>query len=145
MDLSFNSKWGYATFIATILFVMGQVCLKLASFHPMIIGYWFAVSMGILGFIGLISTLFTSNQKIKHKDIWYALFGGALFFFGNLLWIYAIQTAPHVSYVYILTTAIVTIAMLFIGLYLFHQSIHWINLVGIGIIIIGIYMVLYKK
>jgi len=137
-------NWATATFSSTIFFVLGQIALKLASFHPLIIGYWFSIAVGILGVIGLLMTLITSNEKIKHKDVWYALLGGVFFFFGNLLWIYAIQKAPNVSYVYTLTTGIVTVAMLFIGFYFFHQSMKWINFIGILFVVFGVYLITRK-
>lgn len=138
--------WVYATMLASIFYILGNIFLKMASIHPVLLGYWFAIGMGTLGLIGLLGTVYIHNGigHLASRDIVYAVVSGSLFFFGNLLWIYALERTPNIAYVYVLMASLISVALMMFGVYMFHQHIYKINIIGITFILIGVYFLFQK-
>ena len=138
------------TLSATLFFVLGQVLIKKSTTSSLHTAYLFSISIGLFGLIGLIlsSTIFKpASLNLKFSST-FALFApilaGALFFFGNLLWIQAIHLAPNISHVRIVMAGLETVLLAIIAYYVFHQSVTQTQLVGMALIGCGIALVAYR-
>ena len=134
------------TLSATLFFVLGQVLIKKSTTSSLHTAYLFSISIGLFGLIGLIlsSTIFKPTAlSFKSSSTVAPILAGALFFFGNLLWIQAIHLAPNISHVRIVMAGLETVLLAMIAYYVFHQSVTQTQLVGMALIGCGIALVAY--
>ena len=137
------------TLSATLFFVLGQVLIKKSTTSSLHTAYLFSISIGLLGLIGLIlsSTIFKPSSltlNFKPSSTIAPILAGALFFFGNLLWIQAIHLAPNISHVRIVMAGLETALLAMIAYYVFHQSVTQTQLVGMALIGCGIALVAHR-
>jgi len=138
------------TLSATIFFVLGQVLIKKSTTSSLHTAYLFSISIGLFGLIGLIlsSTIFKPTalnfKSSSTLTLFAPILAGALFFFGNLLWIQAIHLAPNISHVRILMAGLETVLLAIIAYYVFHQSVTQTQLVGMALIGCGIALVAHR-
>ena len=136
------------TLSATLFFVLGQLLIKKSTTSSLHTAYLFSISIGLFGLIGLIlsSTIFkpTSLNFKSSSSILTPILAGALFFFGNLLWIQAIHLAPNISHVRIVMAGLETVLLAIIAYYVFHQSVTQTQLVGMALIGCGIALVAHR-
>ena len=135
------------TLSATLFFVLGQVLIKKSTTSSLHTVYLFSISIGLFGLIGLIlfSTIFKpASLNFKSGSTAAPILAGALFFFGNLLWIQAIHLAPNISHVRILMAGLETVLLAIIAYYVFHQSVTQTQLVGMALIGCGIALVAHR-
>ena len=140
------------TLSATLFFVLGQVLIKKSTTSSLHTAYLFSISIGLFGLIGLIlsSTIFKPtalNSKSSSGStltLLAPILAGALFFFGNLLWIQAIHLAPNISHVRIVMAGLETALLALVAYYLFHQSVTQTQLVGMALIVCGIVLVAHR-
>ena len=136
------------TLSATLFFVLGQVLIKKSTTSSLHTAYLFSISIGLFGLIGLIlsSTIFkpTALNFKSSSTILAPILAGALFFFGNLLWIQAIHLAPNISHVRIVMAGLETVLLAIIAYYVFHQSVTRTQLVGMALIGCGIALVAHR-
>ena len=59
-------------------------------------------------------------------------------------WIYAYKAGWQVSTGFIVQSAFLAIALLFVGYFLYHESLPWNKLIGIAICLIGLVFINYK-
>ena len=59
-------------------------------------------------------------------------------------WIYAYQAGWQVSTGFIVQSAFLTVALLFVGYLLYHEALTWNKLLGVAICIIGLAFINYK-
>ena len=72
----------------------------------------------------------------------YAIIAGILFFFGNLLWILSIKSAPSLSLIRVVMAGGETLLLLIAGYLLFRERIMNIhNILGIALILSGVYLI----
>lgn len=134
-------NWIITTILASILFVVGQVFLNIVASDPLCGALWFMIAMGACS---LIALLFTPSS-ISSYDGLYAGLGGVAFFVGNILWLYAISKATHISLVRILMACTEIILLLFVGILLYKQTVTVLNVVGLLLILTGIPLILWSN
>ena len=144
LDALFNYYSGFPILIATLFFVVGQVFLK-KSFNNdndfVDTTLYYNAFMGILSFVLLMikyrnNTLNTNLQKITYSSI-----AGVLFFVGVLLWVYTISTNKPLSIISVLMAGFETVLLILLGYFLFSHKLNWREILGILIILIGVYLV----
>ena len=59
-------------------------------------------------------------------------------------WIYAYKAGWPVSTAQIVQSAVLTVALIFVGLLLYHEALTWNKLVGIAICMVGLFFINYK-
>ena len=133
-------KWIIYIFLATILFVIGQLLLKTDKNESLIIVCYFTISMGLLGLFCLLYIYNTNKNKIIFSQ--YAILAGILFFFGNFLWILSIKNSPSISLVRVIMAGGETALLLIFGYLLFQEnSFSFKNIIGIILILCGVYSI----
>lgn len=133
-------KWISYIWFAIVFFVMGQVCLKYDKLNALTTCCYFTIAMGIVGLLtlGYISIKERKRQPISN----YAIIAGILFFFGNLLWILSIKSAPSLSLIRVIMAGGETLLLLVAGYLLFKErSINLYNILGIFFILSGVYLI----
>ena len=94
LDALFNYYSGFPIFVATILFVGGQVLLK-KSFDSdsdfVTSAVFFNIAVGVAAVLVFLQKQMKGQITYNTKKMQYAALGGILFFIGNLLWIYMIS------------------------------------------------------
>ena len=133
-------KWIIYIWIAIVFFVMGQVCLKYDKMNALTTCCYFTIAMGI---IGLLTLGYIYLKERKRQPISkYAIIAGILFFFGNLLWILSIKSAPSLSLIRVVMAGGETLLLLIAGYLLFRERIMNIhNILGIALILSGVYLI----
>ena len=133
-------KWISYIWFAIVFFVMGQVCLKYDKLNALTTCCYFTIAMGIVGLLtlGYIYIKERKRQPISN----YAIIAGILFFFGNLLWILSIKSAPSLSLIRVIMAGGETLLLLVAGYLLFKErSINLYNILGIFFILSGVYLI----
>lgn len=133
-------KWILYIWVAIIFFVMGQVCLKYDNMNALTTCCYFTMAMGI---VGLLTLGYISMKERKRQPISkYAIIAGILFFFGNLLWILSIKSAPSLSLIRVVMAGGETLLLLIAGYLLFRERVMNIhNILGIALILSGVYLI----
>ena len=133
-------KWILYIWIAIVFFVMGQVCLKYDNMSALTSCCYFTIAMGI---VGLLTLGYISLKERKRQPISkYAIIAGIFFFFGNLLWILSIKSAPSLSLIRVVMAGGETLLLLIAGYLLFRERIMNIyNALGIALILSGVYLI----
>ena len=133
-------KWIIYIWVAIVFFVMGQVCLKYDKLNALTTCCYFTIAMGI---IGLLTLGYISMKERKRQPISkYAIIAGILFFFGNLLWILSIKSAPSLSLIRVVMAGGETLLLLIAGYLLFRERVMNIhNILGIALILSGVYLI----
>lgn len=148
-------QWSLIVFISAILFVCGQVFLKKENesvlFKKITVidilesSCYFALASGVLALLLLfvLRLGFSKNGRgnEKYRIPWYSFFAGIVFFFGNFLWIYAINTSPSIAHVRVLMAGVETILLLLVGVFIFQNTTNVLKpsvLIGIALILVGV-------
>jgi drug/metabolite transporter (DMT)-like permease len=132
--------WKIFIFYSIILFVIGQIFLKYDSKNDSLINLsYFTITMGFFGLIYILYHKYYLKEKIKIH--YYSIIAGLVFFFGNLFWIKSIKNSPSLSNVRILMAGGETLLLLIVGYILFQQSISFKQILGIFLILSGIFII----
>ena len=100
-----------------------------------------AVASGILFFfLGHGGHLIHEYQKINRAPIVLGIVIVGL----EAGWIYAYKTGWQVSTGFIVQSAFLAIALLFVGYLLYHEAMTWNKLVGVGICLVGLIFINLK-
>ena len=137
--------------VGTILFVFGQYFLRIAvNKKDTFIQTWIIFTF-IMGVTGLISGLVLNYVPyIKSKNmlnfenkemILYATFAGLVFAFGNFFWIYTISTKESLGDIRVIMAGVETFLLFLLGYLLFSEKFTFTKLIGILLILMGIYIV----
>ena len=137
--------------VGTILFVFGQYFLRIAvNKKDTFIQTWIIFTF-IMGVTGLISGLVLNYVPyIKSKNmlnfenkemILYATFAGLVFAFGNFFWIYTISTKESLGGIRVIMAGVETFLLFLLGYLLFSEKFTFTKLIGILLILMGIYIV----
>jgi|UniRef100_A0A6C0JCC5 drug/metabolite transporter (DMT)-like permease len=142
------NSWTIKILIATMLFVYGQILLKTSftinktSFNSV------AIVFGMfIGIASLIYWLFlnTCSEPISidigSKSILYAALAGLVFFIGNLLWIYTISENVQLGNIRTIMAGFEMMLLFFAGSLLFNDHIKGVQLFGVSIVLLGIYII----
>ena len=132
-------SWIYFTLIATLFFVIGQVSLKFDKNEAILICCYFSISMGI---IGLLTLMYLYKKEGKSVFSYYGIIAGIFFFFGNLLWILSIKSAPSLSLIRVIMAGGETLLLLIAGYLIFKEKILSLkNILGILLILSCVYSI----
>ena len=135
---------GLPIFVATILFVCGQVLLK-KSFDSdsdfVTSAVFFNIAVGVAAVLVFLQKQMNSKITYNTKKIQYAVLGGILFFIGNLLWIYTISTKKPLSMIRILMAGFETFLLVLVGYFIFSHKLTLREFVGITLVLAGIYVI----
>ena len=135
---------GLPIFVATTLFVSGQVLLK-NSFDNDIdfvtSALFFNIAIGVAAVLVFLQKHMKSEITYNTKKIQYSVLGGILFFIGNLLWIYTISTKQSLSMICVLMTGFETFLLVLVGYFIFSHKLTLIEFGGIALVLAGIYVV----
>lgn len=137
--------------IGTILFVFGQYFLRIAvNKKDTFLQTWIIFTF-IMGLTGLISGIVLNYVPyIKSKNmlnfenkemILYAIFSGLVFAFGNFFWIYTISTKESLGGIRVIMAGVETFLLFLLGYLLFSEKFTFTKLIGILLILTGIYIV----
>uniref|UniRef100_A0A6C0AXW6 EamA domain-containing protein n=1 Tax=viral metagenome TaxID=1070528 RepID=A0A6C0AXW6_9ZZZZ len=137
--------------LGTILFVFGQYFLRVAvNKKDTFLQTWIIFTF-IMGFTGLISGIILNYVPyIKSKNmlnfenkemILYATFAGLVFAFGNFFWIYTISTKESLGGIRVIMAGVETFLLFLLGYLLFSEKFTFTKLIGILLILMGIYIV----
>lgn len=133
-------NWQFLISLATIFFVLGQVCLKYdTSNNPFQTLFYFSFTMGVLGLCGLLSNNIYRDRS-KNVIPWVIILAGFLFFCGNGLWIAGIQKAENIGLLRVFMAALETVLLLFASYIMFNATITYKDMIAIGVIMFGIYL-----
>lgn len=135
---------GLPIFVATILFVGGQVLLK-KSFDSdsdfVTSAVFFNIAVGVAAVLVFLQKQMKGQITYNTKKIQYAVLGGMLFFIGNLLWIYMISKKKPLSMIRVLMAGFETFLLVLVGYFLFSHKLTLREFVGIVMVLAGIYVV----
>jgi drug/metabolite transporter (DMT)-like permease len=135
---------GLPIFVATILFVCGQVLLK-KSFDGdsdfVTSAVFFNIAVGLAAVLVFLQKQMKGEITYNTKKIQYAALGGILFFIGNLLWIYTISTKKPLSMIRVLMAGFETFLLVLVGYFIFSHKLTLREFVGIALVLSGIYVV----
>ena len=127
--------------------VVYQICAKsvpegLNPFASLTITYLVgAVASGILFFIlGHGENLIQEYRKMN----WAPLILGIVIVGLEAGWIYAYKAGWQVSTGFIVQSAFLAVALIFVGYLLYHETITWNKLVGVGICLVGLVFINLK-
>lgn len=137
-------NWQTLIIIATLFFVMGQVCLKyntqINSFETLLL---FSMTMGFIAFIIYISkyNIHSFHKFIGHfKNNKLIFLGGLFFLIGNGFWISGIYEANNLGLLRAFMTAFETSLLLLVSYFLFNSSIQFIQFIGVLFVLFGMYL-----
>lgn len=140
-------EWIISITIATLLFVIGQIYIK-KSFNK---GDNFKITAIIFGlFLGLSSLLYFCYLKMfttftfqynNNNQILNAAVAGAVFFFGNLLWIYCISKKIQLGNIRTFMAGFEMFLLFCVGVLLFNDTIKIIQIFGVLLVLSGIYCI----
>ena len=133
-------QWILYIWVSIIFFVLGQICLKYDKASALTTCCYFTIAMGV---IGLLTLGFLYMKERKRQPIsGFAIIAGIFFFFGNLLWILSIKTAPNLSLIRIVMAGGETLLLLIAGYLLFREKIMNVyNALGVALIMSGVYLI----
>lgn len=135
-------KWIIYIWIAIVFFVMGQLCLKSDKRDALSTCCHFSIAMGLVGLLTLGYMCVKERKRQPFSVSKYAVMAGALFFFGNLLWIMSIKSAPSLSLIRVVMAGGETALLLLAGYLLFRERIlDLYNAIGIALILGGVYFI----
>ena len=104
--------------------------------------------LGLLNIFTVIKykRLFPANLTVKEfgKLNWAPFVLGISIVGLEAGWIYAYKAGWQVSTGFIVQSAFLAIALLFVGYFLYHESLPWNKLIGIAICLIGLVFINYK-
>tara|TARA_B100002019_G_C21104335_1_gene515117 strand:+ start:42 stop:521 length:480 start_codon:yes stop_codon:yes gene_type:complete len=150
-NLNFIPLYFISIILGTILFVFGQYFLRLAlNKKDTFLQTWiiFTFIMGLTGLItGILLNYNHSNKyknmlKFENKEmILYAIFAGLVFAFGNFFWIYSISTKESLGGIRVIMAGVETFLLFLLGYLLFSENFTFTKLIGILLILMGIYIV----
>ena len=144
LDALFNYYSGFPIFVATILFVGGQVLLK-KSFDSdsdfVTSAVFFNIAVGVAAVLVFLQKQMKGQITYNTKKMQYAALGGILFFIGNLLWIYMICKKKPLSMIRVLMAGFETFLLVLVGYFLFSHKLTLREFVGIVMVLAGIYVV----
>lgn len=135
--------------IGTIFFVFGQVFLR-KSFEKgaLFLDTWllFSLSIGICAFLFLCGRFFFYDQLpfeplVFDPLVFDPLVAGLFFFFGNAFWIYSISTKNPIGNIRTIMAGFEMLLLFGAGYLFFHDSIHYIQFIGVLFTLLGIYLV----
>jgi multidrug transporter EmrE-like cation transporter len=133
-------NWIIYIWIAIVFFVMGQICLKYDKLDALTSCCYFTIAMGMVGLLTL-GYKYIKERKREGPSM-YAIIAGILFFFGNMLWIFSIKSAPSLSLIRIMMAGGETLLLLFASYIVFKEKIiSLVNAVGIALILAGVYLI----
>ena len=131
--------WILYVWIASIMFVSGQACLKMSKDDAIVSCCYFTMSMGI---IGLLTLMFITHRKGELVISKYGILAGILFFFGNLLWIKSIKTGVRLSFIRTMMAGSETLLLILLGYVLFNERTMSIyKLMGMTLVLSGVYLI----
>lgn len=150
-NLNFIPLYFITIILGTILFVFGQYFLRVAlNKKDTFLQTWIIFTF-IMGLTGLITGLLINyNPYIKAKNmlkfenkemILYATFAGLVFAFGNFFWIYSISTKESLGGIRVIMAGVETFLLFLLGYLLFSEKFTFTKLIGILLILMGIYIV----
>jgi len=144
LDALFNYYSGFPILIATLFFVVGQALLKKSfnrdsDFITSVV--FFNIAIGFAAVLVFLQRQMKSQITYNTKKIQYATLAGILFFIGNLLWIYTISKKEPLSIIRVLMAGFETVLLILVGYFLFSHKLNWREILGILIILIGVYLV----
>ena len=139
-------EWIISIILATLLFVVGQIYIK-NSFHKtdnfkitaIIFGLFFGISSIVYSCYLKMFTTFTFQYN--DNQIWNAAIGGAVFFFGNLLWIYCISKNIQLGNIRTFMAGFEMFLLFCVGVLLFNDTIRVIQIFGVLLVLSGIYCI----
>ena len=135
---------GLPIFVATILFVGGQVLLK-KSFDCdsdfVTSAVFFNIAVGVAAVLVFLQKQMNGKITYNAKKIQYVVLGGILFFIGNLLWIYTISIKKPLSMIRILMAGFETFLLVLVGYFIFSHKLTLREFVGIALVLAGIYVI----
>ena len=143
--LMFSFVWPIA--LVVLSNVVYQICAKsvpegMNPFASLTITYLIAaVSSGILFFIlGHGENLIQEYRKMN----WVPIVLGIVIVCLEAGWIYAYKAGWQVSTGFIVQSAFLAVALIFVGYLLYHETITWNKLVGVGICLVGLVFINLK-
>ena len=129
-------NWFYSIIISTVFFILSQLALR-QSFEmkstPMHTFTLFTMT------IGMLSLFVLSQQFINlETDVRYPILAGVLFFFGLMLWIYAISSKESLGSIRIVMAGFETTLLFLLSYLLFSDHVTKNQIIGSIIILLGI-------
>ena len=135
---------GLPIFVATILFVCGQLLLKKSFDNDsdfVTSAVFFNIAVGVAAAFVFLQKQMKGQITYNTKKIQYAALGGILFFIGNLLWIYMISKKEPLSMIRVLMAGFETFLLVLVGYFIFSHKLTLREFVGIALVLSGIYVV----
>ena len=137
--------WILSTIIGTIFFVIGQIFLR-KSFDKdqdyISTAICFYIFSGIAASIYLL-VLYFKQEKIEYNfsKLKNAALAGIIFFIGGTFWIHSISTKAQLGNIRIIMAGFEMFLLFLAGFLLFNETIKLIQLSGVILILIGIYII----
>lgn len=136
--------WQSLILIATLFFVLGQICLKYnTKYNSLETLLLFSMTMGFVAFMVYFSKYkFGSFEKIieqiNHQKL--IFLAGVFFIIGNGFWISGIHKTNNIGLLRAFMTAFETSLLLLVSYFVFNSSISFIQFIGIALVLSGMYM-----
>lgn len=131
--------WRHYVLFSVLFFVIGQIFLKYDKNDAVVACCYFTISMGI---VGLLTLMYLHQNRGAETISYYGLMAGVVFFFGNLLWIMSIKSAPSLSLIRVLMAGGETLLLVLAGYLVFKErALSLSNIIGISLVLGGVYLI----